>query len=94
MVLLSGLEKTPSSHLKVSVESVQRQIGPNDCGLFATAVLVEVLHGGDPKKVTFDQKLLRQNFVECINKQLWKPFPKQTDSVKRVDCKTINMKVV
>ena len=51
LVLPAGLHKTLAPHLRLRWESVQRQDGANDCGLFAIAFLVETLFGFNPAKV-------------------------------------------
>jgi len=45
-----------------SIQCVQQQPNANDCGVFAIAFLVELLFGGDPTKVTFDTRKMR-NFL-------------------------------
>ena len=45
---------------KVIVPNVQHQINSDDCGVYAIAFLVSLLHGLNPSNLTFDRKLMRQ----------------------------------
>ena len=92
-VFFVGLEKSPAGNMTVAVEPVQRQVGGSDCGFFAIAFLVEVLTGGDPKKVNFDQGLIRKHFFNCLVKRCWEAFPKKYGKVNRVSAKTEKFKV-
>ena len=77
MYCVLGLVKTPCKKVRLRRENVQRQEGSVDCGLFALANLVEVLHGGDPRRARFYQKDMRMHLFRCISEQRWEPFPKQ-----------------
>lgn len=77
--------KTPSKKVRLRRENVQRQEGGVDCGLFAIANLVEVLNGGDPRKIRMDQQKMRMHFFKCLSNQKWESFPKQSRPVPRVD---------
>ncbi|XP_067951325.1 uncharacterized protein [Watersipora subatra] len=48
---IASLHKTLAPHLRLRWESVQRQDGANDCGLFAIAFLIETLFGFNTAKV-------------------------------------------
>ncbi|XP_067943276.1 uncharacterized protein [Watersipora subatra] len=47
---IASLHKTLAPHLRLRWESVQRQDGANDCGLFAIAFLIETLFGFNTAK--------------------------------------------
>lgn len=56
-------------------EKVQRQMGSSDCGLYALAFATDLCHGIDPTSPrSYDQALMRQHYVECLEKAEWPPF--------------------
>lgn len=82
--MLPGMVKTPCAKIRLCRESVQKQNGATDCGVFALANLVEVLCGGDPRKAKFDQKRMREHLFKCLSQQIWELFPKQAEAVQKV----------
>ena len=57
---------------------LQTQQGGADCGFFAVAVLVEILHGHiDLSKTVFVQNQLRSHFIECIRLRKFRRFPQE-----------------
>lgn len=75
---------------------MQRQKGGDDCGLFALANLVEVMHGQDPRKARYDKSKMRAHVYSCLTMQRWEAFPKHAVSVQRVQEKdeTYRIKVI
>ncbi|CAF3460435.1 unnamed protein product [Rotaria sp. Silwood2] len=59
----------------VSFENVQQQIGGNDCGLFALAFATSLCHGTSPSMLFYNQSLLREHYVQCIENNKIEPFP-------------------
>ncbi|XP_067929247.1 uncharacterized protein [Watersipora subatra] len=90
---IASLHKTLAPHLRLRWESVQRQDGANDCGLFAIAFLVETLFGFNPAKVTFDQRLLRMHLFNCLKEGEFTRFPKCLEEKRRVRSKYVTVKV-
>ena len=63
-------------------EKVQRQMGSSDCGLYALAFATDLCHGIDPTSPrSYDQALMRQHYVECLEKGRMAPFPSSTRRV-------------
>ena len=63
-------------------EKVQRQMGSSDCGLYALAFATDLCHGIDPTSPrSYDHVLMRQHYVECLDKGRMVPFP---SSIRRV----------
>ena len=51
---------------KVIVPNVQHQNNSDDCGVYAIAFLVSLLHGLNPSNLTFDRKLIRQHLLKSL----------------------------
>ncbi|CAB4019209.1 Calcium-responsive transcription factor, partial [Paramuricea clavata] len=64
-------------------EKVQKQIGVSECGLFALAFATDLCYGFDPANQHYDQTIMRQHYVNCLESKAMVPFPKTT---KRVSC--------
>ena len=65
------LHKILGSNVKISLPSVQKQIGSMDCGLFAMAFSPFLAHGNDPVLLSnrkFKQHKLRSHFIDCLEK--------------------------
>jgi len=45
---------------------VQRQKGPNDCGLFVLAFLFALCEGKNPSLINFKQSEMRKHYTDCI----------------------------
>ena len=54
------------SVLMVARKAVQQQRGGNDCGPMAIAFAYTLCSGGDPSKVRYSQKILRQEIVRSF----------------------------
>ena len=50
-----------------------RQKGYNDCGLFAIANCVSLVHWCEPK--SFDQESMRPHLIKCFEQRSFSPFP-------------------
>ncbi|CAF3250362.1 unnamed protein product, partial [Rotaria sp. Silwood2] len=61
--------------VSVSFEKVHQQIGGNDCGLFALAFATSLCHGTSPSTLFYNQTLLREHYVKCIENNIIEPFP-------------------
>ena len=51
---------------KIVVPKVQRQNNYHDCGVFAIAFLVSLLHGLNPSDLTFDNGEMRKHLIKCL----------------------------
>lgn len=52
-----------------------KQQGTSDCGLFSIAYIVDLIYKKRPETLIYDQTVMRKHFIECVNKQLFTPFP-------------------
>ena len=59
----------------VKVMQTQKQVGGNDCGLFAIAIAIAIAFGADPTKLLFDQVAMRSHLVQCFTDKVMKLFP-------------------
>ena len=65
-------------------EKVQRQMSSSDCGLYALAFATDLRHGIDPASPRiYDQAVMRQHYIECLEKGRMPPLPSST---RRVIC--------
>ena len=53
-----------------------KQYGGSDCGLFAIAYAMEILHGSEPQNIVFDQSKMRSHLVSCLENNVISTFPK------------------
>ena len=63
------------SSFKIIVPKVQRQNNHDDCGVFAIAFLVSLLHGLNPSDLTFDSGVMRQHQLKSLDAAFFDPFP-------------------
>ena len=54
---------------------ITKQVGSNDCGLYAIAVATLLAHDVDPTTVIFEQNEMRSHLAECFMRQRMKLFP-------------------
>ena len=52
-----------------------RQMGVNDCGVFAIAYAVALMNGNEPDGMVFDQSKMRKHLLRCLENQKLEPFP-------------------
>jgi hypothetical protein len=71
---MEQLEKVGYCDAEFSMQSMQRQHGYADCGLFAIAVDVDLAHWIDPKRSTYKQPLMRKRLVKCFDEQVMTIF--------------------
>ena len=62
---------------EVSMKKVQEQDGIKDCGVFAIAFITSIVHGEDPCDVFYKQENMREHLLDCYEKLIITPFPKQ-----------------
>ena len=72
---ICSIMRPQSRVLNFDVVNVQAQNNLSDCGLFAIAFAVELVHGNDPAVSHFDVANLRRHLEEGINHNHLDPFP-------------------
>ena len=64
-----------NSDTKICLPQMQKQNGENDCGLFAIAVAVLLLHGLHVSEESFQQEKMRTHLCKCFINQTFSLFP-------------------
>ena len=65
----------------ITHRDVQRQLGPNDCGLFVLAFLYALVdlsfdgNGKDPSFLRFEQRKMRSHYAYCSENYIFTEFP-------------------
>ena len=54
---------------------ISKQMGGQDCGIFAIAIATTLAFGKDPAPMKFKQSGLRSHLVDCIDAMKMSPFP-------------------
>ena len=70
--------------------NVGKQIGIQDCALFAIAYLTSLAFNEDPTEIIYDQEEMRQHLIDCFNKKVIVTFPVKNqrrvkNKVKKLD---------
>ena len=64
-----------NNHLKLQMADVQKQVGPNDCGLFSIANAVQLAKKSDPSKVKYIQCAMRPHLIKRFSQGRISSFP-------------------
>ncbi|CAF1325494.1 unnamed protein product [Rotaria sordida] len=76
----------------LSFENVQQQVGGNDCGLFALAFATSLCYEDIPSSLFYDQKSLRNHYVNFIENNEIQRFPsKPKRGSTRNNCKLVDL---
>ena len=65
--------------VQFAYKSVQQQSGGTACGLFAIAFMISLVNGTDPTKMQYDQKAMRQHYINCLLRNHLSEFPTNSD---------------
>ena len=89
-VLLAALVKTDKPSFKVKIANTKKQLGQDDCGLFAIAYITHIAFGLDPANCEFKQTELRDHLVQCFEDKKMSPFPyiskeRRTNAAKLIE---------
>ena len=86
---ISRIANCHGSVLELRVLPVQQQKNSIDCGMFAIAHAIEILHGENVEKSSFDVNLMRDHLLVCLQLQKFSPFPKTNKRVYR--CRSVSL---
>ena len=67
---LFDIKKKP----KLTYQSVQKQEGGDDCGVFSIAFATTLLYKQNPVNIQFVQSTMRSHLLQCFEQQLLTPF--------------------
>ena len=76
--LIKQLTQLFSPDLSVPVyQQIQciKQHGTFDCGIFAIAYAIDLLHGNNPHQITYDQSKMRNHLIHCFEQRKLYNFP-------------------
>ena len=76
--------------LEVKYESVCRQDGAKDCGIFTIAFSTDIAFGNDPANIFYNQTLFRVHLKNCLKSEKMAPFPRLLSS----DCEKTLSKTI
>ena len=71
-----------------------KQLGATDCGVFAIAYAIDVLHGNSPQHIRYDQNKMREHLISCLESGRFSLFPKYRteDPITTSRVKIVNKK--
>lgn len=78
--VLCHLMQSKENEITIEFMPVQKQIGSNDCGVFALAYAVSLCHAKDPVLLHYDQTKIRKHLVQCFETENIIEFPSTTCS--------------
>ena len=65
-----------AEHVRYRYAAMQQQTGGTVCGLMAIAVMTDLLFKNDPELIHYDQKQMRDHFINCCIRNRLVPFPR------------------
>jgi hypothetical protein len=74
--VMEQLKKLGGPQSRFAIMNMQRQVGGDDCGLFAIAIAVDLAYGNDPSIIRYDQHAMRSHLVSCLNHLHFGIFPR------------------
>ena len=86
---IAALLHTNKDTITLQYKNVQHQFGGSDCGLFALAFATALSSSTDPTTCTFDQDVMREHFLKCIEKGQIDSFPLK--QVRRPICRPVKV---
>nr|XP_047146749.1 uncharacterized protein LOC124819307 [Hydra vulgaris] len=72
---ICNIYKTKGKILTIHVRKCQQQTNGVDCGIFAIANALNILHKFDIGGLSLDKDKVRKHFIECIKKRHFSAFP-------------------
>ena len=85
---ISNVIQTQEELISIEIMPVQQQANSvdSDCGLYAFAFAVSLLHGRDPCQEDYDEGKMRTHFLKCIQTKKVTLFPSISSASKHVCC--------
>ena len=81
MKSISHIAKYHGSVLELRILPFQQQKNFIDCGIFAIAHGIKILHGENVENSAFDATLMHDHLLVCLQLQKLSPFPKTNKRV-------------
>ena len=73
---IASIYKPLDNELVIQQLPVQQQKGGHDCGVFSIAYMVEICHGNNAEKITFNQPKMREHLKKCLESGKMTLFPR------------------
>ena len=54
--------------------NTEMQCGPNDCGVYVSAMMISIAYGEDPCYLSYNPKTMRRHLAQCFEMQELTPF--------------------
>ena len=70
----------PEQIVQISVMNTEMQCGPNDCGVYVSAMMTSIAYGEDPCYLSYNPKTMRRHLAQCFEIQELTPFQVITSS--------------
>ena len=70
---------TNKPSFKLQFVDVHLQDGSNDCGIFSIAYAVTICYGMQPGRYVFEQTVMRDHLLSCLQLQQFTPFPVRSE---------------
>ena len=86
---LSRIANCHGSVLELRILPIQQQKNSTDCGIFAIAHAIEILHGENVENSSFDVTLMHDHLLICLQLQKFSPFSKTNKRVYR--CRSVSL---
>ena len=74
----------PEQIVQISVMNTEMQCGPNDCGVYVSAMMTSIAYGEDPCYLSYNPKTMRRHLAQCFEMQELTPFQSSPRVVSKV----------
>ena len=81
ITIIASLFRFLTQSFTVKVMNVVRQVGSQDCGLYAISFITSLAHEEDPTIIKYEQQEMRDHLLKCFDKKELFPFPSKRRKV-------------
>uniref|UniRef100_A0A1X7VA30 Ubiquitin-like protease family profile domain-containing protein n=1 Tax=Amphimedon queenslandica TaxID=400682 RepID=A0A1X7VA30_AMPQE len=75
ITIIASLFRFPTPSFTVEVMNEGRQVGFQDCGLYAISFVTSLAYGEDPTIIKYEDQEMRNHLLECFEIKELSPFP-------------------
>lgn len=94
ITIIASLFRFLTPSFTVKVMNVGRQVGFQDCGLYAISFVTSLAYEEDPTIIKYEQEEMRDHLLECFDKKELLPFPsKKRRKVLKSELKSETFKI-
>ena len=91
---IASLFRFQSPRFTVKVKNVARQVGSQDCALYAIAVMTSLSYNEDPTIIKYLQEEMRDHLIKCFEKKELIPFPSKKRKVLKSEEKSETFNII